>query len=595
MCARSALALLLRLPLAGRGLPCRRGPCSLLGPSRDFQPGLDQGGVGLGVEEDPPGVADAEGLVLGQRRGGERVRALGQVEDVAVPVQDVGARGQAADDRVGRVVDVDVGEADLRPSPGLTSAPSARASSCAPRQMPSTGISRRTASASHSRSVGQRRVGLDVVDVHRPAHRDHPVDLVVVRQRLRRPAASTSSTSDVVAKASRIRCGFSQDACMRVSSVVKSAEGSRATVRRMPKLLADRDLQARGSAGDRDRPPGPGAVAIGALAVGAAAVGGFAIGRLSVGRLSIGRAEGRPARGRRGRDRPPHGPRPRARERLTTGRVKRSARLAARRRGWLLVRGADRRARPPPSAPTPTSAAARSSPTRPPRSPPTRALRRPRAPGTRTSRRRRSPPTRRRRSPTSTPTAATSSTPTSARPAPTASPTRWSAPASPSCRSTTPPTATRATRGRSRSPPAPRSRAAAAATATATCSSSTARACTPLRALPRLPRGRRRRRLERRLGHRLGPALDRPPSATAAPRPTPPACRSSPAWSATTRSPPASSNTRSGSPSRAPATPGSTPPRTAPATPTTRTRRRWAPACGSRPATASAASAAAPR
>ena len=38
-------------------------------------------------------------------------------------------------------------------SPGLTSAPSARASSCAPRQMPSTGIPRATASASHSRSA----------------------------------------------------------------------------------------------------------------------------------------------------------------------------------------------------------------------------------------------------------------------------------------------------------------------------------------------------------------------------------------------------------------------------------------------------------
>jgi hypothetical protein len=76
----------------------------------------------------------------------------------------------------------------------------------------------------------------------------------------------------------------------------------------------------------------------------------------------------------------------------------------------------------------------------------------------------------------------------------------------------------------------------------------------------------------------------------AIPRPTPPGCRSSPGWSATTKSPPATSTTRSGSPSRAPVTPGSLPPATAPATPATATRRRWGPACGSRPATASAAS-----
>ena len=57
----------------------------------------------------------------------------------------------------------------------------------------------------------------------------------------------------------------------------------------------------------------------------------------------------------------------------------------------------------------------------------------------------------------------------------------------------------------------------------------------------------------------------------------------------------AGSSTRSGSPSTAPATPGSTPPRTAPATPPIPTRRRWGCGCGSRPATGSAASAAAPR
>src|SRR6478752_995009 len=70
----------------------------------------------------------------------------------------------------------------------------------------------------------------------------------------------------------------------------------------------------------------------------------------------------------------------------------------------------------------------------------------------------------------------------------------------------------------------------------------------------------------------------------AGPPPTPPACRSSPAWSATTKSPPAGSNTQSASPSTAPATPTSTPPSTAPATAPAPPPRRWACACGSRPA-----------
>jgi hypothetical protein len=52
-----------------------------------------------------------------------------------------------------------------------------------------------------------------------------------------------------------------------------------------------------------------------------------------------------------------------------------------------------------------------------------------------------------------------------------------------------------------------------------------------------------------------------------------------PGSSATTKSPPATSTTRSASPSRAPATPGCTPPPTAPATPRARPRRRWACGC----------------
>ena len=89
----------------------------------------------------------------------------------------------------------------------------------------------------------------------------------------------------------------------------------------------------------------------------------------------------------------------------------------------------------------------------------------------------------------------------------------------------------------------------------------------------------------------LGPAQRRPAHRTAGPPPTPPACRSSPAWSATTRSRPATSTTRSGSPSPPPATPGSTRPRIAPARPPRPTPRRWGRACGCARAMTSPASA----
>jgi hypothetical protein len=73
----------------------------------------------------------------------------------------------------------------------------------------------------------------------------------------------------------------------------------------------------------------------------------------------------------------------------------------------------------------------------------------------------------------------------------------------------------------------------------------------------------------------------RPPCAPmAGPRPTPPACRSSLASSATKKRPRATSTTRSGSRWTAPATPGSTPPPTAPATPTPAPPRRWGCGCG---------------
>ena len=71
-------------------------------------------------------------------------------------------------------------------SPGLTSAPRARARSCAPRQIPSTGICRSTASASQSRSAASAGMRLEVVDAHRAAHRDDAVDLLVGGQRVAR-------------------------------------------------------------------------------------------------------------------------------------------------------------------------------------------------------------------------------------------------------------------------------------------------------------------------------------------------------------------------------------------------------------------------
>ena len=133
-------------------------------------------------------------------------------------------------------------------------------------------------------------------------------------------------------------------------------------------------------------------------------------------------------------------------------------------------------------------------------------------------------------------------------------------------RSTTPPTATRATPGRSRSPSGAPVEGGNGSDGDRHVLVVDRSSCT-LYELYRAFFKPRPRPLERRLGRRAGTCARPRCAPTAGPRPTPPACRSSPASSATTRSPPASSTTRSASPSRAPATPGSTPPRTAPATP----------------------------
>ena len=151
--------------------------------------------------------------------------------------------------------------------------------------------------------------------------------------------------------------------------------------------------------------------------------------------------------------------------------------------------------------------------------------------------RRRSTRTPPRSSPTSTPTAATTCTPTSARRATTASPTRSSAAGQ---RKLPSPLHRLRRRERPRPVPGPARRAGRGRR----------------RARRRPPRARRRPRrcklyeLYRAFPKRGGSApgtptrarsgtCARPPCGpTAGPRPTPPGCRSSPAWSATTRSPP---------------------------------------------------------
>ena len=87
------------------------------------------------------------------------------------------------------------------------------------------------------------------------------------------------------------------------------------------------------------------------------------------------------------------------------------------------------------------------------------------------------------------------------------------------------------------------------------------------------------RRLARRQRRDLGPALERAPARPAGRAPTPPACRSCPASSATTRSPPARSTTRCGSRPTGRGRATSTRPATRPAIELDRRCRRWA--CGS--------------
>ena len=251
--------------------------------------------------------------MLGQRRGGERLGAVGQVEDVAVPVQDLGAGSEAAEHRVLGVADLDRGEADLRPLPRPHLGPER------PRQQ-----LRAEADAEHRQlpphrlgqplALGrQRREALDLVDVHRPAHDDRAGDLLVRRQRLAGErlhgvhVEGAAGVEDPVRPLpghvlDRQQGGTLVHAHRRQASLGPELEPvppSRALAPYEPQAppRTRRPLQARGPAGDDAPAPrrsGPRCARRSrsrALAVGATAIGAFAIGRLSVGRLSVGRAK----------------------------------------------------------------------------------------------------------------------------------------------------------------------------------------------------------------------------------------------------------------------------------------------------------------
>ena len=111
----------------------------------------------------------------------------------------------------------------------------------------------------------------------------------------------------------------------------------------------------------------------------------------------------------------------------------------------------------------------------------------------------------------------------------------------------------------------------------------------PLRAVRRLPAGRRRA-LDAPARARSGTCARTACARAAGPRPTPPACRSCRASPATTRSSAAASTTRCGSPRSGRAGRSSTRRATSPRTRPTPTCRRWASGCACGAATTSRAS-----
>ena len=110
-----------------------------------------------------------------------------------------------------------------------TRPPSACASSCAPRQTPSTGMPRSTASREQRRLGGQHRVGVDVADRLLAAEREQPVDLVERREAARRHAAGARRSSTPAA-----RIAVARVAGERVLEVVQAGDDRSDTRARVP-------------------------------------------------------------------------------------------------------------------------------------------------------------------------------------------------------------------------------------------------------------------------------------------------------------------------------------------------------------------------
>jgi hypothetical protein len=230
-----------------------------------------------------------EGLVLGLGRGGQVLGAFGEIEDIAVPMQDCCGRGQGADYRVGGVVHFYRREANL----GAITRPYLR-SQC-PGQQLSAQADAQNRDPQRYRlgeplSLGREgRMAVGFVDVHRATHRGDAGYLGVRGQRLSPQWLDGADPDPVEGIENPVRAlpgrMFENQEGWGVCR--HRLEASRATVGAMARLpqvaLFKPELRPATMTGAQAR----GAVALGALAVGAAAVGGFAIGRLSVGRLAI--------------------------------------------------------------------------------------------------------------------------------------------------------------------------------------------------------------------------------------------------------------------------------------------------------------------
>lgn len=244
------------------------------------------------MEEHPPGVSDPESLVLRPCRRGEEIRAIGKVEDVAMPMQDACAGGETADDRVGWVEYLHCRKADLEPFPRFhPSAERARQELSA-----ETDSQHRNVLPDRARQPValdfQRWVAIELVDVHRPTHRQDTGDLAMVGKRVAGKGLDDFDGKLVAGVEDPVRAlpGHMSEHQQQRRPGLHGSEANRATVAGMPRFRSIAvfrpELRPATMTGAQAR----GAVAIGALAVGAAAVGGFAIGRLSIKRLAVGQA-----------------------------------------------------------------------------------------------------------------------------------------------------------------------------------------------------------------------------------------------------------------------------------------------------------------